>query len=70
MLVSNCNVSRDSSVTSVRHSSTESTIALLDELLTRTIAVRDLYKNARCRTAISSFAHIVRHYLQGTAAPR
>jgi starvation-inducible DNA-binding protein len=48
----------DSPVTSVGRSSEETTIALLDELLTHTIAVRDMYKNARCRTADMQSHHL------------
>jgi starvation-inducible DNA-binding protein len=58
MFVSNRNVPHDSPVTSVGNSSTETTIALLDELLTHTIAVRDSYKSARCRTADIQFHHL------------
>jgi starvation-inducible DNA-binding protein len=58
MFSSDCNVPHDSPVTPVGNSSTETTIALLNELLTHTIAVRDLYKNARYRTADIQFHHL------------
>jgi starvation-inducible DNA-binding protein len=53
-----CNVPHDSPIPSVRNSSIETTIALLDELLRHTIVVRDLYKSARCRTADIQFHHL------------
>jgi starvation-inducible DNA-binding protein len=58
MFVSNCNVPHDSPVTSVGNSSTGATIALLDELLIHTIAVRDLYKSARCQATDNRFRHL------------
>ena len=37
---------------------TDKTIVLLDELLTHTLAVRDLYKNARCQADDAYFRHL------------
>jgi starvation-inducible DNA-binding protein len=39
-------------------STTDKTIVLLDELLTHTLPVRDLYKNARCQAADTQFRHL------------
>jgi len=51
MYVSNRKGSHDSPVTSVEDFRTYKTIVLLDELLTLTLPLRDLYKSARCQTA-------------------
>lgn len=58
MFVSNCNVSRDPPVALAGNSTAYATVALLEELLIETIAVRDLYKSARCRTAATQFHHL------------
>jgi starvation-inducible DNA-binding protein len=58
MHVSNRKVPHDSTVTSVGDFTAHKTIVLLDELLTHTLLLRDLYKSARCRTADIHFRHL------------
>ena len=58
MFVSNCRVPCDSPLAIAGSSRAEATVALLEELLVETIAVRDLYKLARCRTADMQFSHL------------
>ena len=52
MYVSNRKVPHDSTETSVGDFTAPKTIGLLDELLTHTLLLRDLYKGARCQTDI------------------
>ena len=58
MLVSNRHVPRDSHIPPAAESTTDKTIALLNELLTHTLAVRDLYKSARCQAADIHVRHL------------
>jgi starvation-inducible DNA-binding protein len=57
MRVSNRRVSRYSSPTSGDLAANK-TIVLLDELLTHTLPLRDLYKSARCQTADIRLRHL------------
>jgi len=58
MYVSNRKVPHDSRVTSVEDFRAHQTIVLLNELLTHTLPLRDLYKGARCQTADIQFRHL------------
>jgi starvation-inducible DNA-binding protein len=58
MYVSNRKVPHDSPVTSAGDSTAQKTIGLLDELLTHTLQLRDLYKSARCQTADIRLRHL------------
>jgi starvation-inducible DNA-binding protein len=58
MFVSDRNIPHNPSVTPMENTSTGTTIALLDELLTHTISARDLYKSARCRTTDTQLHHL------------
>jgi starvation-inducible DNA-binding protein len=58
MYVSNRKVPLDSPVTSVEDFRTHQTIVLLDELLTHTLPLRDLYKGARCQTVDTHLRHL------------
>ena len=58
MYVSNRQVPHDSRVTSAGDFTTHKTIVLLDELLTHTLPLRDLYKGARCQTADIHLCHL------------
>jgi starvation-inducible DNA-binding protein len=58
MYVSNRKVPHDSPVTSVGDFTAQKTIGLLDELLTHTLLLRDLYKSARCQTADIHLRHL------------
>ena len=58
MYGSNRKVSHDSRVTSAGDFRTPKTIVLLDELLTHTLPLRDLYKSARCQTADTHLCHL------------
>ena len=58
MYVSNRKNPRDSRVTSLENFRTHQTIVLLDELLTHTVPLRDLYKSARYQTAGIQFRHL------------
>jgi starvation-inducible DNA-binding protein len=58
MHVSNRNAPHDSPVMSVREFTAHKTIVLLDELLTHTLRLRDLYKSARCQAADIQFRHL------------
>jgi starvation-inducible DNA-binding protein len=66
MHVSNRRVPPDSPVMSVGEFTAHKTIVLLDELLTHTLRLRDLYKSARCQAADMQFRHLRplfdRHY--------
>jgi starvation-inducible DNA-binding protein len=66
MYVSNRKDPLDSPVMSVGEFTAHKTIVLLDELLTHTLRLRDLYKSARCRAADIQFHHLRplfdRHY--------
>src|ERR1700674_1858007 len=58
MHVSNRKVPHNSPVTSVGDFTAQKTIGLLDELLTHTLQLRDLYKSARCQTADIRLRHL------------
>jgi starvation-inducible DNA-binding protein len=58
MYGSNRKVPHDSPVMSAREFTDHKTIVLLDELLTHTLRLRDLYKSARCRAADIQFRHL------------
>ena len=58
MYFSNHNVPLDSPVMSVGEFTAHKTIVLLDELLTHTLRLRDLYKSARCQAADIQFRHL------------
>ena len=58
MYVSNRKGQHDSPVTTVEDLRAHKTIVLLDELLTHTLPLRDLYKSARCQTAEIHFRHL------------
>jgi starvation-inducible DNA-binding protein len=58
MYGSNRKVPLDSPVMSVGEFTVHKTIVLLDELLTHTLRLRDLYKNARCQAADIQFRHL------------
>jgi hypothetical protein len=55
MFVSSSNSRQDSVAPAAGNSATDSGIALLEELLTHTITVRDLYRYARHRAANTHF---------------
>jgi len=57
MLVSNHDVPHDLPIPSAADP-TDKTIALLNEMLTHTLAVRDLYKSARCQAADIHVRHL------------
>jgi hypothetical protein len=59
MFVSSCNAHRDSFAAAADSSATDNGIALLEEILIQTIAIRDLYRLARHRSAKSRFHHLV-----------
>lgn len=59
MFVSSLDARRDSFAAAADSSATDSGIALLEELLAQTIAVRDLYRHARHRSANTHFHHLV-----------
>jgi starvation-inducible DNA-binding protein len=58
MYVSNRKVPLDSAVMSVGEFTAHKTVVLLDELLTHTLRLRDLYKSARCQAADIQFRHL------------
>jgi starvation-inducible DNA-binding protein len=58
MHVSHRKVRHDSSVTSAGDFTAHKTIVLLDELLTHTLLLRDLYKSLRCQTADIHLRHL------------
>jgi len=58
MLVSNCHVPHDSRIPPAGDAATYDTIALLNELLRHTVAVRNLYKSARCQAANLDVSHL------------
>jgi starvation-inducible DNA-binding protein len=58
MYVSNRKVPLDSPVMSAGEFTAHKTIVLLDELLTHTLRLRDLYKSARCQAADIQFRHL------------
>jgi starvation-inducible DNA-binding protein len=58
MHVSNRKDPLDSPVMSVGEFTAHKTIVLLDELLTHTLRLRDLYKSARCQSADIQFRHL------------
>jgi hypothetical protein len=58
MYVSNRKVPHDLRLTSAGDFMTHKTIVLLDELLTHRLALRDLYKSARCQTADIHLRHL------------
>src|ERR1700730_9380425 len=58
MYVSKRKVPHDSPVASMGDFTAHKTIVLLDEMLTHTLLLRDLYKSARCRTADIHFRHL------------
>jgi starvation-inducible DNA-binding protein len=58
MHVSNRKVPHDSPVTSVGDFTAQKAIGLLDELLTYTLQLRDLYKSARCQTSDIRLRHL------------
>jgi starvation-inducible DNA-binding protein len=58
MYVSKRKVPLDSAVMSVAEFTAHKTIVLLDELLTHTLRLRDLYKSARCQAADIQFRHL------------
>jgi starvation-inducible DNA-binding protein len=66
MHVSNRRVPLDSPIMSVGEFTAHKTVVLLDELLTHTLRLRDLYKSARCQAADIQFRHLRplfdRHY--------
>jgi starvation-inducible DNA-binding protein len=57
MSVSNRKLPHDSHTTTVDVTA-HKTIVLLDELLTHTLPLRDMYKSARCRAADIHFGHL------------
>jgi starvation-inducible DNA-binding protein len=58
MDASNRKVPHDSPVSSVGDFAAPKTIVLLDELLTHTLPLRDLYKSARCQAADIHLRHL------------
>ena len=58
MHVSNRKGPLDLPVMSVGEYTAHKTVVLLDELLTHTLRLRDLYKSARCRAADIQFRHL------------
>jgi len=58
MYFSNRKARHDSPATSVGDFTAHKTIGLLDELLTHTLLLRDLYKSARCQTADIHLRHL------------
>src|SRR5271165_2119077 len=58
MFVSDRDVPQAWAIPSAADSATDKTIALLNELLTHTLAVRDLYKSARCQAADIHVRHL------------
>jgi starvation-inducible DNA-binding protein len=58
MYVSNRKVAHDSPVSSVGDLRAHKTTVLLDELLTHTLPLRDLYKSARCQAADIHLRHL------------
>jgi starvation-inducible DNA-binding protein len=58
MQVSNRKRPHDSPLTTVGDVTAHKTIVLLDELLTHTLPLRDMYKIARCRAADIHFSHL------------
>jgi DNA-binding ferritin-like protein len=58
MLVSNRKVPHDSREASAGDFTAHKTIVLLDELLTHTLPLRDLYKSVRCQIADIHFRHL------------
>ena len=58
MFISNRDVRDDSPIQSAGDSTTDKIIGLLNELLTHTLAVRDLYKSARCQAADIHIRHL------------
>jgi starvation-inducible DNA-binding protein len=58
MHVSKRKVPHDSPAMSVGEFTAHKTIVLLDELLTHTLRLRDLYKGARCQAADLQFSHL------------
>ncbi len=58
MLVVDREISEDWTISSAADPTTDKTIALLNELLTHTLAVRDLYKSARCQAADIHVRHL------------
>jgi starvation-inducible DNA-binding protein len=58
MYVSNRKVPHDSPASSVGDFASHKTIVLLDELLTHTLPLRDLYKSARCQAADIHLRHL------------
>jgi starvation-inducible DNA-binding protein len=58
MYVSNRKVPHDSPVSSVGDFAAHKTIVLLDELLTHTLPLRDLYKSARCQATDIHLRHL------------
>jgi len=58
MYVSNRKVPHDPPATSVENFAAHKTIVLLDDLLTHTLPLRDLYKSARCQAADVRFHHL------------
>ena len=58
MLDSRRKVPHDSPEISARNSTADKTVVLLDELLTHTLPVRDLYKTARCQAADIRFRQL------------
>jgi starvation-inducible DNA-binding protein len=57
MYLTNRKAPHDSPVTSLGDFTAHKTIAVLDELLTHTLPLRDLYKSARCQAADIHFRH-------------
>lgn len=58
MYGSNRKVPHDSPAASAGGLTTHKTIVLLDELLTHTLPLRDLYKSARCQAADTHLCHL------------
>src|SRR5258708_12372001 len=58
MRSSNRKAPQDSPVMSMGDSAAHKTIVLLDELLTHTLPLRDLYKSARCQSGDIHFRHL------------
>jgi len=58
MRISNRKPPDDSPVAIVGDHTAQKTIVLLDELLTHTLPLRDMYKSARCRAADLHFPHL------------
>ena len=58
MFVPDRDVPQAWAIPSAADSATDKTIALLNELLTHTLAVRDLYKSARCQAADIHVRHL------------